>query len=148
MVPSANIIDSQSVKTPESGGPRSFNLPKCVKGRKRHIVTDTTGLLLRVLVHTANVQDDHGAVALLRPVGRSFPKLQHVFADRVYRGDKLLNALADLSSWTIRDRHSLPQHRHFQGRTAPMCGRAHFRLVYTQPRLAKDFEASLASAET
>ena len=100
-VPSAGVIDSQTVRTTESGGPRGFDAAKRMNGRKRHIVTDTIGLLLVPRVHAADIQDNHGAVPLLTAVGGQFPKLRHIFADRVYRGPKLLNAIADLGKWTI-----------------------------------------------
>jgi len=95
LAPSAGIIDSQSVPTTESGGPRGVDAGKRIKGRKRHIVTDTQGFLLAVQVHQANIQDPHGAVPLLRALRQAFPTLHHVFADRVYRGPQLLNAIAD-----------------------------------------------------
>lgn len=146
-VPSAGIIDSQSVKTTESGGPRGFDAAKRIKGRKRHIVTDTEGWLLGLLVHTANIQDNHGAVPVLRSLGRRFPKLRHIFADRVYRGPKLLNALADLRRWTIE----IVTRKQTVGTFTPEPRRwvveRTFAWLGRKRRLAKDFEATIASAE-
>ena len=66
--PSAGVIDSQSVKTTEAGGPRRFDAGKKIKGRKRHILTDTTGLMVPAMVHEASVQDRDGAVPLLASI--------------------------------------------------------------------------------
>jgi transposase len=99
--PSAGVIDSQSVKTTEGGGPRGYDAGKKIKGRKRHIVTDTQGFLVGAIIHTADIQDRDGAPDVLASIRHSFPWLRHVFADGGYAGDKLRAALAKIGKWTL-----------------------------------------------
>ena len=116
-----------------------------MNGRKRHIVTDTEGWLLEVLVHAANVQDNHGAVPLLRMVGRRFPRLRHVFADRVYRGRKLLDALADTGKWTIEVITRMQTLGTFKPERRRWVVERTFAWLGRNRRLAKDFERTIAS---
>lgn len=83
--PSAAIIDSQSVKT-HQGGPRGYDGGKNVSGRKRHVLVDTLGLLLKVVVHPANLHDRLGAKRVLGALGTGFPRLHLVWADQGYAG--------------------------------------------------------------
>ncbi|MDX5488052.1 MAG: transposase [Wolbachia endosymbiont of Andrena praecox] len=82
--PSVGIIDSQSVKTTQKGDPEDMMLKKKIKGRKRHIVVDTVGLIIAADVHSASVQDRDGALNLFTQAKYKAPTLRKFFADQGY----------------------------------------------------------------
>ena len=86
--PSAGVIDSQSLRGADtvSAATRGYDAGKKVNGRKRHIVTDTLGLLLVVMVTTASVQDRDGGADILKLLRKLVPTVRHVFADGGYAG--------------------------------------------------------------
>ena len=116
-------------------------------GRKRHILTDTGGLLVAARVHAANIQDRDGAPALLASIRYSFPWLRHVFADGAYAGPKLEAALKRVGRWTLEIVKRPNGAQGFEVLPRRWVVERTLAWLNRNRRLAKDFEAMIATAQ-
>ncbi len=140
--PSAAIIDSQSVKTTEAGGPRGYDAGKKINGRKRHALVDTDGRGLLIEPHPASIQDRDGGGPLLHVSRRSFPFIEKVFADSGYAGERVARATV-IAVEIVRKN---PDQVGFAVNPRRWVVERFFAWIGRNRRLAKDFEATIDSA--
>jgi putative transposase len=144
--PRMAILDSQSVKTTARGGVRGYDAGKRITGRKRHMLVDSCGFLLALVVHAGNIQDRVGAKRVFEQVQERYPYLKEVYADGGYSGT-LRSWLRDLLGWTLTIVLRSASATGFEVLPKRWLVERTFGWLHWWRRLSKDYEFACASSE-
>ena len=146
---SAAVVDSQSVRTTEESGRVSgYDAGKGVKGRKRHLLVDTNGLVLSAYVTPAGTQDRDGARRLLAGLGPLVPRLEHIWADGAYSGEGLARWCEERGGWRLEVVRKREDARGFEVLPRRWVVERTFAWLGRNRRLSKDYERKVQTSET
>jgi putative transposase len=145
--PTAGVIDTQSVKTTEAGGERGYDAGKKINGRKRHIVVDTVGNLLEVVVHAAGIQDYHGAKLVLLKLIETVSTLKKIWADGIYKKGGLVDWVRETIDIALDVVERPPDQVGFQVLPRRWVVERTFAWLGRYRRLSKDYERCTKSSE-
>jgi putative transposase len=145
--PTAGVIDTQSVKTTEAGGERGYDAGKKINGRKRHIVVDTVGNLLEVVVHAAGIQDYHGAKLVLLKLTETVSTLKKIWADGIYKKGGLVDWVRETLDIALDVVERPPDQVGFQVLPRRWVVERTFAWLGRYRRLSKDYERCTKSSE-
>ncbi|CAA9302534.1 MAG: Transposase [uncultured Chloroflexia bacterium] len=144
--PSVAIMDSQSVKTAGPGAGRGFDGAKLVKGRKRHCLVDTLGLLLVVMVTAASLQESEGGLGILLDVQEKTGRLKKVYADQGYK-DWLVEWCGRWKQWVLEIVKKPAEQQGFVVHPKRWIVERFFAWLNMYRRLSKDYERTTTSSE-
>jgi putative transposase len=137
--PSLGLIDSQSIKTSSMTQEKGYDGGKKIQGRKRHIVTDTMGLLMAVVIHGADIQDREGAKLLMEQLRYKYPRLKKILADGGYTG-QLIDWILKRFGWALEIVHKVAGVAGFNVLPKRWVVERTFGWFNFNRRLAKDYE--------
>ncbi|MGH7929706.1 MAG: IS5 family transposase [Candidatus Binatia bacterium] len=145
--PTVAIVDSQSIRTAEGGEERGYDAGKKITGRKRHLAVDTLGMVLAVVVHSASVQDQHGAEWVMDKLGEQYRRLKVIFGDSAYGRSGLPQWVQQTFGWVLQTVLRPVGVKGFVVLPKRWIVERTFAWLARHRRLSKDYEKTEASSE-